>query len=82
MCRYWDAIRHWNMALELTPDWAELHEMKAQVSASNCADGWCRLAWFFLIICSQGVSECGLYSLMSFAVWMYTYIYLYTYILM
>ena len=39
MCRYWDAIRHWNMALELTPDWAELHEMKAQVSTSNCADG-------------------------------------------
>lgn len=32
VCRYWEAITHWDMALKLTPEWAELHEMKAQVS--------------------------------------------------
>ena len=36
--RYWEAIRHWDLALELTPEWAELHEMKAQVSMCLC--GW------------------------------------------
>ena len=38
VCRYWEAISHWDMALELTPECAELHEMKAQVSVHLC--GW------------------------------------------
>ena len=38
VCRYWEAISHWDMALELTPDCVELHEMKAQVSM--CAFMW------------------------------------------
>lgn len=29
--RYWEAIKHWDEALELTPSSAVLHEMKSQV---------------------------------------------------
>lgn len=29
--RYWEAIKYWDEALQLTPDSAVLHEMKAQV---------------------------------------------------
>lgn len=29
--RYWEAIKYWNEAIELTPGSAPLHEMKAQV---------------------------------------------------
>lgn len=30
--RYWEAIKYWNEALQLTPESAILQEMKAQVS--------------------------------------------------
>lgn len=29
--RYWEAIKYWDEALQLTPDSAILHEMKSQV---------------------------------------------------
>ena len=29
--RYWEAIKHWDEAIQLTPGHAPLHEMKAQV---------------------------------------------------
>lgn len=31
-CRYWEAIKHWDEAIQLTPNTAVLHEMKSQVS--------------------------------------------------
>ena len=30
--RYWEAVKHWDEALQLTPTSAILHEMKSQVS--------------------------------------------------
>lgn len=29
--RYWEAIKYWDEAIQLTPDVATLHEMKSQV---------------------------------------------------
>ena len=29
--RYWEAIKYWDEALQLTPDSAKLYEMKSQV---------------------------------------------------
>lgn len=40
--RYWEAIKHWDEAVELTPDSAVLYEMKSQVmkvGCGNCAVG-------------------------------------------
>ena len=30
-CRYWEAVKHWDEALQLTPTSAVLYEMKSQV---------------------------------------------------
>lgn len=30
--RYWEALKHWDEALQLTPDSAVLYEMKSQVA--------------------------------------------------
>lgn len=35
--RYWEAIKYWNEALELTPRSAVLHEMKSQVTIKHVA---------------------------------------------
>ena len=34
--RYWEAIKYWNEAIQLTPDVAALHEMKSQASILPC----------------------------------------------
>ena len=33
--RYWEAIKYWDEAIQLTPGVADLYEMKAQVYAPN-----------------------------------------------
>ena len=46
--RYWEAVKHWDEALQLTPTSAVLHEMKSQVSL-----------YFYLIACIYvGVCAC------------------------
>lgn len=34
--RYWEAIKYWDEAIQLTPDSAVLHEMKSQVWSQWC----------------------------------------------
>ena len=34
--RYWEAIKYWDEAIQLTPNIAALHEMKSQVTLAVC----------------------------------------------
>lgn len=72
--RYWEAIKYWNEAIELTPRSAVLHEMKGQVNSqrgtcsSNTALYWYSVhVWYHtgvvgvggVISSSGGSRECG-----------------------
>ena len=37
--RYWEAIKYWDEAIQLTPHVAAVYEMKSQVDMSTCAAG-------------------------------------------
>ena len=63
--RYWEAVKHWDEAIQLTPTSAVLHEIKSQVGCvSTLADVKCKHRYYILyngIYTIHGVSICMCY---------------------
>ena len=59
--RYWEAVKHWDEAIQLTPTSAVLYEMKSQVGCvSTLADVKCKHR-YYILYGIYGVSICMCY---------------------